>query len=66
MALADDIAALESAIRRGARSVSYDGHSVTYQTRDDMVKTLRAMKREAGTLTSSTDVTYPEFSKGTR
>ena len=64
MALADDITALEAAIRRGVRSVEYDGQRVTYQSRAEMVATLRDMKREAGTLTSDSTVAYPEFSKG--
>lgn len=63
MAIADDIAALEAAIRTGARSVQYDGQSVTYRSLDDMRSTLASMKREAGTLTGS-GVVYPEFVKG--
>ncbi|HLS19403.1 MAG TPA: hypothetical protein VK090_06300 [Paracoccaceae bacterium] len=65
MALAKEIAALEAAIRRGVRSVQYDGQSVQYQSRDDMIATLRAMKREAGMMTGGSAVTYPAFEKGT-
>ena len=64
MALADDIAALEAAIRRGVKSVSYDGHQVTYQSRDDMVKTLRSLKKQAGTIDAG-GIVYPEWDKGT-
>lgn len=63
MALTDEIAALQSAIRRGVKSVQYDGHSVTYQSLDDMQRVLRQMQREAGA-TSAAAPAYPAFSKG--
>lgn len=65
MAIADEIAALEAALRRGVKSVSYDGQSVTYQSRAEMVATLRSMKREAGQITAAGAVAYPELVKGT-
>ena len=46
MALADDIAALKAAIRKGVKSVSYDGHMVTYQSTEEMRATLADMERE--------------------
>lgn len=63
MALSDEITALQSAIRRGVKSVQYDGHSVTYQSLDDMQRVLRQMQREAGA-TIHAGPSYPAFSKG--
>lgn len=62
MALADDIAALKAAIRRGVRSVAYDGHSVVYQSAAEMKATLAQMEREAGTKNAAA-MAYPEFSR---
>lgn len=61
MALADDIAALEAAIAKGVRSVSYDGHSITYQSAADMRATLTNLKRQAGMVVRTPF--YPEHTR---
>ena len=60
-ALAEQIAALEAAIAKGVRSVTYDGNSVTYQNAADMRATLASLKRQAGV--ARANVAYPEFSR---
>ena len=59
--LAEQIAALEAAIAKGVRSVTYDGNSVTYQSGADMRATLSSLKRQAGVARAT--VAYPEFSR---
>lgn len=63
MAIEDDIAALEAAIRRGAKHVSYDGQTVTMDI-PEMRATLRDLKRQAGQITSVGQPVYPTFDKG--
>ena len=58
-----DLDALESAIRRGIRSVEYNGESVTYRSLDEMRAILKEMKRQISS-SSSTGASYPTFSKG--
>ena len=59
--LAEQIAALEAAIAKGVKSVSYDGHSVVYQNAADMRATLASLKRQAGV--ARANVAYPEFAR---
>lgn len=59
--LAEQIAALEAAIAKGVKSVTYDGHSIVYQSAADMRATLSSLKRQAGV--ASARVAYPEFSR---
>lgn len=60
MSLTTQIAALESALAKGVRSVAYDGHSVTYQSAAEMRATLSILKRQAG---ATTPPFYPEHSR---
>lgn len=64
--LADEITALESAIRRGVRSVTYDGQTVTYRSLAEMRSILSEMRREAGVTSRPADGGrfYPTYSKG--
>lgn len=43
-----DVTALESAIRRGVKRVSYADHTVEYHSLDEMRRLLVEMRREAG------------------
>lgn len=63
MSLADDIAALQRALRLGVKSTTVDGRTVEYQSRREMVQALREMKREAGQISGGNAVSYPEFTK---
>lgn len=56
-----DVDALKAAIATGARSVAYDGHSVTYRSMADMIATLRMMERDIAT--TSAAPFYPEFTR---
>lgn len=58
-----EIDALESAIRRGVRSVEYNGESVTYRSLSEMEAILQKMKRQVAGSTS-TGQSYPTFTKG--
>jgi len=58
-----EVDALESAIRRGVRSVEYNGESVTYRSLAEMRAILQDMKRQVYGSTS-TGQTYPTFTKG--
>lgn len=42
----EQLTALKQALARGVRTVSYDGQTVTYQSADDMRKTIAAIERE--------------------
>lgn len=57
MSIADDIAKLESAIRKGVKLVRYDTHTVEYQSRADMQATLSDMKREQASTGGTTPPT---------
>jgi hypothetical protein len=60
MSLAEQIAALESALAKGVRSVSYDGNTVVYQSAADMRATLANLKRQAGAAPAPF---YPEHTR---
>jgi hypothetical protein len=60
MSLAEQIAALESALAKGVRSVSYDGNTVVYQSATDMRATLANLKRQAGAVPAPL---YPEHTR---
>ena len=64
--LSDEIAALKSAIRRGVKSVTYDGQTVTYRSLSEMRSILAEMERDAGVTSKPADGgrVYPTYSKG--
>ena len=56
-----DLDKLRAAIASGARSVSYDGHTVTRYSLAEMLTLERRIARALGE--SRTNVAYPEFSR---
>lgn len=49
----DDLAKLEKAIASGARSVSYQGETVTYRSMDEMLRARDMIRKELGLAGSS-------------
>jgi|GEM_PF-2951174 len=47
-----DIDALKAAIALGVKRVEYDGQSVTYQSREEMMATLESMEAEVAAATT--------------
>ncbi|MEW5422664.1 hypothetical protein [Amorphus sp. 3PC139-8] len=60
--LQEQLAALDEAIASGARTVSYDGRSVTYRELDEMMTARSRLARQVsgGTQVSTS---YAEFSR---
>ncbi len=64
----DDLTALDTAIKSGARRVAYRDRTVDYHSLDEMLKLRAVMQAEVSTgdrTTYGTRRVYPEYSKGT-
>lgn len=64
----DDLAALDTSIKSGARRVSYRDRTVDYHSLDEMLKLRAVMQAEIAMderTTYGTRRVYPEYSKGT-
>lgn len=59
-----DIDKLKKAIAKGARSVSYASGSVTYNSLDDMMKTLRIMEAEVSPQSAAPSRFVARFTRG--
>lgn len=65
---ADDLAALDTAIKSGARRVAYRDRTVDYYSLEEMLKLRAVMQAEVATgdrTTYGTRRVYPEYDKGT-
>ena len=63
----DDLAALDTAIKSGARRVAYRDRTVDYHSLDEMLKLRAVMQAEIVTderTTYGTRRVYPEYDKG--
>ncbi len=64
----DDLTALDTAIKSGARRVAYRDRTVDYHSLDEMLKLRAVMQAEVSTgdrTTYGTRRVYPKYSKGT-
>lgn len=56
--------ALKNAVAKGVKSISYDGHSVTYNSLNEMRQVIKMMEREMGLRTGGLQVATPQFDRG--